>query len=198
MVSVHVRSNNTVSLRNYALQSHSHVFGQSSPLFFLTLTLGFNGAAQPGQAPILQDLLPSMHAHTSFSFQHTTHHLVVGTRPPATAGPVLNDVCFGLLLSYWKSHVSSEKVPGGSTRLQCQTHIHSDNVTHTHVSSEGNHVEVNPNKLSESLQETVLCLTNSENPNVVLVCPCHQDSGRASAHQLPWDNVGIELVPILL
>ena len=68
------------------------------------------------------------------------------------------------LLSYWKSHVSSEKVPGGSTRLQCQTHIHSDNVTHTHISSEGNHVEVNPNKLSESLQETVLCLTNSENP----------------------------------
>ena len=45
-VSVHVRSNNAVLLRNYALQSHNHVFGQSSPLFFLTLTLGINGAGQ--------------------------------------------------------------------------------------------------------------------------------------------------------
>ena len=46
ILSVHVRSNNTVSLRNYALQSHNHVFGQSSPLYFLTLTPGINGAGQ--------------------------------------------------------------------------------------------------------------------------------------------------------
>ena len=97
-----------------AMQSHNnnHVLGQSSPLFSHSHSWNqrcwsMRTGSNPAGPAAINACTQCGHTHTCFSFQRTTHHLVVGTRRPpgrATAGPLFYDELFGLLFCHPGCH----------------------------------------------------------------------------------------------